>query len=251
MNTQKTVTGDNIIGTIKSVGIDGTTLKWIALVTMVIDHLAAVFLHSGLLCTVLRSIGRLSFPIFAFLIVQGYMHTRNRNKYALRLLLFAIISEIPYDLAFYNTFFVLRKQNIFFTLLAGLVAIRIMDYITNEMKFPDFIVDKGMVVMAQSAAEIAVILPMCFLAEKVNLCYSFAGILIIVLFYSLRDSKSGILWANVMFALMYGGIQLFGIAAILPLYLYNNKPGDRRYKWLFYIFYPAHLLLFWGIRKLI
>ena len=248
MNTEKTV-ADDLMRTIKKVGIDGTTLKWIALITMIIDHAAAVFLNHGAEYTVLRAVGRLSFPIFAFLITQGYRYTSDRRKYALRLFVFAIISEIPYDLAFYNEFVCLRKQNIFFSLLLGLIAIRVMDYITGEMKMPQWITDKRMVVLVQSGLQIATILIICYVAARTNLGYSYVGILLIVLYHSLRESKYGITWANVLFAFMYGGIQLYGLFAIIPLTFYNGKPGNRKYKWLFYAFYPAHLLVLWVIHR--
>jgi hypothetical protein len=250
MNTEKTVANDNVISTIKRVGIDATTLKWIALIAMVIDHVAAVFFdHEAAAYFVFRAIGRLSFPIFAFLITQGYVHTRDRNKYALRLLVFAVISELPYDLAFCNSIYSFKKQNIFFTLLIGLLVIRLMDYITSELKMPKWVVENEMVVLVQSGLQMMAILAICFFAHKAHLCYTYPGILLIVLFYSFRERTDGIVWPNVMFSFMYGKVQLFGMAAIIPLSLYNGKPGNRKYKWLFYIFYPAHLIVLWIIHK--
>jgi hypothetical protein len=91
------------------------TSKCIALSTMAIDHIGAVLLPSPKYL-LLRLIGRISFPIFCFLIVEGYYRTKNLKKYILRLFAFALISEIPYDLAFKKSFIYLNKQNIFFTL---------------------------------------------------------------------------------------------------------------------------------------
>ncbi|MCR5837953.1 MAG: conjugal transfer protein TraX [Lachnospiraceae bacterium] len=250
MNAERTVANDNVISTIKKVGIDGTTLKWIALIAMVIDHVGAVFfVPETTTYFVLRAIGRLSFPIFAFLITQGYVHTGNWKKYALRLLLFAFVSEIPYDLAFYNSVFSIKKQNIFFTLLLGLLVIRLKDYITNDLKMPKWAVENDMVVLVQSGIQLFVIITLCLLAYKANLCYSYPGILLIALFHAMRGRMDGIVWPNVIFSFMFGKIQLFGMAAIIPLSLYNGKPGNRKYKWLFYIYYPVHLVLFWMIHK--
>ena len=127
-------------------GFFGSDLKIIAIVAMFIDHLAAAFLqnvylhmlpsdiyasteastawfaaHPGvaafeILILLLRGIGRFGFPIFAFLLVEGFIHTSNVKKYALRLGIFALISEIPFNLAFANVFFYEKYQNVFFTL---------------------------------------------------------------------------------------------------------------------------------------
>lgn len=115
-------------------GISGSTLKLIAIITMIIDHTGATIVQkmlminadNGLLFgmyTVMRSIGRISFPIFCFLLVEGYLHTRNVRKYAVRLAIFAIISDIPFDLALHNTPFNFGYQNVYFTLLIGLLTL--------------------------------------------------------------------------------------------------------------------------------
>ncbi|NLC03985.1 MAG: TraX protein, partial [Tissierellia bacterium] len=91
-------------------------LKIIALISMVIDHYGAIF-QSGI--DIYRIIGRLAFPIYAFLLVEGYTHTRDVKKYGRRLLIFALVSELPFDLAFYGKLS-FTHQNIFFTLFIGL-----------------------------------------------------------------------------------------------------------------------------------
>ncbi len=119
----------------KKWGIDGSTLKLAAITIMLIDHTAATVLgrilqktdnYNGLLNSiyiVMRLIGRLAFPIFCFLLVEGMIHTHNRLKYAMRLAVFAIISEIPFDLALFGKPFYLHYQNVFFTLLIGLLVL--------------------------------------------------------------------------------------------------------------------------------
>jgi TraX protein. len=119
-------------------GISGSTLKLVAIFTMLIDHIAASILENLLRCggpssyanggllytvySIMRSIGRLAFPIFCFLLVEGFLHTRNKSKYAIRLGIFALISEIPFDLAFEGKMFSWGHQNVFFTLLIGLIV---------------------------------------------------------------------------------------------------------------------------------
>lgn len=132
-------------------GVTGTTLKIIAIVAMFIDHFAAIFLecylnemtlrypeavgnaaelmkHPGLMygsliMLVMRAIGRFGFPIFAFLLVEGFMHTRSVKKYALNLGIFALISELPFNLGFARSLFYIHYQNVFFTLLLGLLCL--------------------------------------------------------------------------------------------------------------------------------
>lgn len=130
-------------------GLSGSTIKLIAIIAMLIDHTAAVILErmmmrAGYLLAAsnnewlgswiaehrllyisymtMRLIGRFGFPIFCFLLVEGFLHTHNRKKYALRLLLFALISEIPFDFAFRGEWYYAGYQNVFFTLFFGLLA---------------------------------------------------------------------------------------------------------------------------------
>ena len=100
------------------------TLKLLALVTMIIDHVGAIFFPQFIW---LRYIGRLSMPIYAFLLVQGYMHTRNFNCYALRMGIFALLSEVPYDLLFQGTWLEFQRQNILFTFLTALFVMKLLD----------------------------------------------------------------------------------------------------------------------------
>ena len=129
--------------------LSGSALKWIALFTMLIDHIGAVLLECGVLQAysqnlptslsyetsyfifqadlIIRQIGRISFPIFCFLLVEGFHHTSNRKKYALRLFFFALLSEIPFDLALQGTFLEFGYQNVLFTLLFGFLTLWAME----------------------------------------------------------------------------------------------------------------------------
>ena len=99
-------------------GLNSFQLKCIAVITMIIDHTGAVLFPGEL---VFRYIGRISFPIFCFLLVEGFFHTRDMRKYMLRLGVFAVLSEIPYDLAFRGTMLEFSHQNVFFSLLIGVM----------------------------------------------------------------------------------------------------------------------------------
>ncbi|MBQ6875773.1 MAG: hypothetical protein IJN46_06025, partial [Lachnospiraceae bacterium] len=115
-------------GSSKISGLSADALKWIAMVTMFIDHLAYTSLnpygpHYVEMYTVMRTIGRIAFPLYCFLLVEGFMHTGNYRRYVLRIGLFALLSEIPFDLALMDSVLEFRSNNVFFTLLAGLLLI--------------------------------------------------------------------------------------------------------------------------------
>ncbi|MCH5341052.1 MAG: conjugal transfer protein TraX [Acetatifactor sp.] len=124
-------------------GISGSTVKLVGIITMLIDHFAAAvllrYMYAGgwsdrmyALYTILRLVGRLGFPIFCFLLVEGFEKTRSKTKYALRLLLFALISEVPFDLAFSAKVLEFGYQNVYFTLFLGLLALCAYDYLDNH-----------------------------------------------------------------------------------------------------------------------
>ena len=104
--------------------LSSSTLKIIAMAAMVLDHYSVIF--NGTESTVFRHIGRIAFPIFAFLIAEGAKRSKNKLKYAIRLLAFAFISEVPYDWAFYGEILHIEKQNVYFTLFLDLIVVIII-----------------------------------------------------------------------------------------------------------------------------
>ncbi|WP_313344000.1 TraX family protein [Sedimentibacter sp.] len=211
-------------------------LKIIALSTMIIDHYGAIF-HSG--TEIYRIIGRLSFPIYCFLLVEGYFHTSNVKKYALRLLIFAFISEIPFDLAFFNEVGFIH-QNIFFTLFLGLMTIYIIDNKSINLKYVKY----------------AIIPISCILAIILAVDYNIIGIIYILSFYYTkkytklkRFSVIGLIMAVTNFGAYI--LQQFSLLALPIVYFHNGKLGPKN-KFLqvsFYAAYPLHLLLFYVIKS--
>ena len=148
------------------------------MITMLIDHIGACVFERGLLLVdeirndaalfemlrntdrILRLIGRVSFPIFCFLLVEGFLHTHDRKKYALRLFLFALVSEIPFDLAIMGRLFDPVHQNIFFTLLIGLLAMMLCDYFRMQ---------------AQPVAQVLVLILAMVLAWALHTDYGYPG----------------------------------------------------------------------------
>lgn len=212
-----------------------TKLKIIACITMLIDHIGAVLYPE---VVILRMIGRIAFPIFAFLIAEGYYHTKNPRKYLLRLGLFAIISEIPFDLAFNNKVLEFSHQNVFFTLCLGLLAIHLFTYFYSRQQ-----------VFASGSVIICMLIAFVLRTD-----YSLFGILLIFAFYKFRDDKIlryiipiMVLLAMTVMSLRWD-IVACHLISMLFIYLYNGKKGYSL-KYLFYIFYPAHLLVLFLINN--
>lgn len=210
--------------------LDGTMLKWIACLSMLIDHLGAVC-FSGIIG--FRIIGRLAFPIYCFLLVEGAVHTHDMKKYILRMGLFALISEIPFDLAFYHQWIYTGHQNVFFTLGLGLLAIWFLEHPIDNLDIPDALYRLLVVIVAG------------LIAEFLNTDYGFTGVMIICIFYYLRErSLEKYLIVAILLAAM-GGVEVYAVLALIPMLLYNGERGrqTKMMQYGFYIFYPAHLLL--------
>lgn len=228
----------------RAFGLSGGTLKIIALVTMIIDHATHMFVDYGsnqTLYLIGRGIGRLAFPIYCFLIVEGFYHTRSVLKYALRLFLFALISEIPFDLAFYGTIFYRGHQNVFFTLFLGVVMMYLIQ--TARTK-----VSQGQAVLQTLVlfASYAVVFAAAFFLQA---DYGLNGIILILLMFIFHGNRASVAIVDVMMNLLMGGnIQYAGALSAIPISFYNGKKGISL-KYFFYAIYPLHLLLFYWIKN--
>lgn len=208
--------------------LDSFQLKCIAIVSMALDHTGAVLYPSQIW---LRCLGRIAFPIFCFLIVEGFFHTHDVRRYMGRLGVFALISEIPYDLAFRGVPLEYAHQNVFFTLLIG---IGMMVLLERNREWP---------------VKAVILLLAMWLAVLIRSDYNFRGVLLIFVFYIFHESRWLAVTAGGLWNFLYQGvIQKYGVLSVLPLALYNGERG-RKMKYFFYIFYPAHLLLLYGISR--
>ncbi len=167
--------------------LSGTALKRIACLSMLLDHIGASLLENGLfkqgafwpgdvqLDGVLRLVGRLAFPIYCFLLVEGFLHTHDLKKYALRMLGFALISEGPFDWAFFSGVY-WGHQNVYFTLLLGLLAMKALDTYQTPEGMPTL---KGILGAAA-----------CFLGAALLHCdYDVLGLALILALYMTRKDK--------------------------------------------------------------
>lgn len=223
--------------------LDGSILKLLAVVTMFIDHAALILLpcipalrvplFAGCTAyTLLRKIGRLAFPLFCFLLAEGFFHSKDRLRYSLRLMMFALISELPFNLMVSGRLFFPDSQNVYFTLFLGVCALWVL---TSDLKIH---------------WKLLILVPGLVLLPYLHTDYGRNGVLLIVLLYLLREKP--LASCLVSFPLLSGGFAAW--LAFVPMGMYNGKRGfitGNALKYAFYAFYPVHMLLLLGIRYLL
>ncbi len=228
--------------------MDRVQIKYIAIAAMLIDHIAAFFLtpekHPALIALyiIMRTVGRIAGPVMLYFLAEGYSHTSSKLKYGLRLLCFGIISQIPYSLARYGKVST-ENLNVIITLFMSFLMLAATDRIKNQ-------VFKGLTVFV-------------FILLTAFSDWGIIGPLIVWLFYISRDDRKsqikaymiivGIYLAStIAFVIQdsqrwYEGICQIGLVLVIPLLgTYNGASGKKTVfnKWIFYIFYPFHLLVF-------
>ena len=220
-------------------------LKLIALITMTIDHIGIVF--GTPFYNALRIVGRISFPIFAFLLTEGYLHTKKFSRYLLRLVVLAIISEVIYDYVFYDSFFYLEANNVFFTLALGLVTLKLLDI--SKKTITKYVQNKLDYYIALSFMTTIILIVMGLMATIFHVSYGMLGIVMISSFYLFKDKPVVLVLAILVATLLLAEpIQLFSLLSFACIYLYNQKLGKQS-KLFFYLYYPVHILVL-GIIKL-
>ena len=217
--------------------LDGTALKIIAMISMVFDHIGDAFFPEQ---TWMRVIGRIAMPVFAFCVAEGFAHTRDRKRYLMRMGIFALISEVPFDL-FAEGSVNLTHQNIMFTFLWAMLGLTCYEKITENKK------------AAAKAAGFLVLAVFAGTSVLLLLDYNLTACGLVMIFYLLRGKnmflRTGIA-ALYHAALRNVGIYWFGLLSFPLLLLYNGEKG-KGLKWLFYVFYPGHMLAIWLIKILL
>lgn len=234
----------------KRSGLSGSTLKIIAMVTMLIDHIAAAVLLRLLLdmqnhmtnmeaynrlvvvYQVMRAIGRIAFPIYCFLLVEGFQKTRNLGKYILRLAIFAVIAEVPFDLCFTSQPVSLDYQSVMLTLLIGVLTMWGVSLLEKHVQNRLLMVSGSAVIILIGAAA----------AELLHTDYGYMGVICIMVIYVLRRVR----WLQITGGCLIFLWEIWAPIAFIPIAFYNGKRG-LKLKYLFYLFYPVHLLLLYLI----
>ena len=217
--------------------LDGTSLKLIAMISMVFDHVGDMFFPGALW---MRMIGRLAMPLFSFCIAEGYAHTKNKQRYLMRMGVFALVSEIPFDLAFEGRVG-LGHQNIMLSFFLAILALMVFDRIRGEGKEH---------AAGKTLLGILCVCAVAVLALLLRADYTLFAVLAVFLFYVLRNRhpllRCGVGVGFLALTRTVGYYRATGLS-LIPLLLYNGKRG-RGLKWLFYAFYPGHLLLLYLLK---
>ena len=235
-------------------GLTSNMLRCIAVVLMLSDHIWATYMSFGNWMTY---IGRMAFPIFAFQIAEGFVHTKNFKKYSLRLLGFAFVTEIPFNLFYSSRWFNPYHQNVLFTLLLGLLAIRVIDNVKKDHTKKNIGVSALWLGLICAASVIGFV------------DYGFLGVLIVVMFYVFRGfpfawlaQLIGMVAINVVFfeglvipvellgKLIEIPTQAFAVFSLIPIWLYGGRKGksNKALQYGFYAFYPVHMLILYLIK---
>ena len=222
-------------------GINGAQLKYIAFASMFIDHFNKAIITPFLtgtgpmviITTIFDILGRIAFPIFAFMVVEGFFKTKSQWKYLRNLLIFAVISEIPYDMfqsaEFVNTW----SQNILWGLALGLFTIMIIDKLKDYIKKRPLWIFISLLIVALSSLG----------SMLISSDYEYYAIIIIYLYYIFYDKRpvaSGLGYLVII-------KEIYAILGFATVLLYNGEKGKQN-KIFNYLFYPVHLLIFGIIR---
>lgn len=244
--------------------LNGSTLKMIAMVTMLIDHMAAVvilymttvyrasemFSGANTIYIVMRQIGRTAFPIFCFLLIEGFVHTRDRFRYLARLMMFALVSEVPFDLALTGKAISWQNQNVYFTLALGMGMMMVMEWgasgIRNYFTKNENVNAAGKSYVFEQIFKIVILFLFMVLAKQIHCDYAENGVLLIAILFLLKEKR--------LIACIVGYLAFmwepFCFPAFLLIPLYNGRRGWN-VKYIFYAFYPLHLLLLYVLRVML
>lgn len=254
--------------------LTGNTVKLIAVSAMFIDHFCKIVLqwllanywepmmfagditeeHFRKIDTFIRfdlqGVGTIAFPLFCFLLAEGFQHTKNRKRYIGMMLVFAIISEIPFGIGFFANYsmeegsfpFYWNYQNIYFTLFLSLISLAFVDHFSTNSELRNERI-KAIVLQVISVAVIAAI------AEVTCCDYGLMGIVFVVAFYVCRKSR---VYQVLMFLLAYmlsTGNQptIFVLLACIIILLYNRERGRLKIKYFVYAFYPVHIIMLYFV----
>ena len=242
----------------KKLELTSASLHLLAMAFMLCDHMWATIIPGNQWLT---TVGRLTYPIYAFLLVEGYFHTRSVKKYALRLLMLAVVSEIPFNLMYGSAVFYPVHQNVIWTLLIGLGCVHLNEQV------------KGRSMMLRVFTAGATLLGGALLGLLSFADYNAPGVLTILVFYFFRGRKwwclagqiAALWWLNVeVLKGLAFEVELFGethfivqqsfaLLALVLIWLYRGRKGmdSRVFQYACYAFYPLHMLALHFIRSMI
>lgn len=221
------------------------TLRLIALLCMFLDHMGLALFPA---VSAFRCAGRLAFPLYCFLLTQGYLHTRSRSSYGRRLLLLALLSEVPADMLIFGRAVSFVEQNVLFSLLLSLLALYAVDRLKDR-----------------PLAAWAAVMSVCVCAMAANVSYGWLGPALCLCAHYGQESRLKLAASMGGALLLYSAslalsgvaaswvlVSLCALLALIPLLMYNGRPGPRgpALSFLFYAAYPLHLIALIIVRSL-
>ncbi|MCR5196615.1 MAG: conjugal transfer protein TraX [Pseudobutyrivibrio sp.] len=253
--------------------VTGTGLKLLAVITMFIDHLAVtadvfgflykfptcedLYINQATIYWIMRGIGRLAFPIYCYLLVEGFFHSKNLLKYGLRLLAVAIISEIPFNLVSTRQLFIFETNNVLWELLLGLIVLFGIDSIK---KYKEPFLESTRATQVAKVLAMAVVTALGMVISQVtHLDYSHSGIACIVVIYLTHCSADkvkqlrGFIYGVICLTAISSTLEIVALLDIVPLRNYQGHRGwdNKALRWFFYLFYPVHLSVLYIVAQII
>lgn len=227
----------------KNLRVNGNQLKLFALITMTVDHIG-VQLFPHLL--ILRIIGRLSMPVFAYMIAEGCRYTRNRYKHILLTSALGFLCQIVYFITTGSLYL-----NILFTFSLSIALIYAFENAIARRTFAAYLTAVSSLL---SVSFLCQVLPILLSQTDFQIDYGFTGILLPVLIYFGKNRKQALFlsaFGQILMCLALTGIQWYCLLSLIPVALYDGTRGKAKLKYLFYIYYPAHLAALHGISLLL
>ena len=219
--------------------LNGNQLKLIALITMTIDHIGMCLFPQVLM---FRMIGRLSMPIYAYMIAEGCRYTRNKKKYILLTAAVGFLCQIVYIVAMESLY-----QNILITFSLSILLIYAIDNALTKQSTAACVLASGILLAVYFLCQI---LPKLLPNTDYGICYGFFGVLLPIFTFLGKDKKQKLILTalgQIAMNMDLGDIQWYCLFSLIPLALYDGTRGKRKLKYLFYIYYPAHLAILYLI----
>lgn len=223
--------------------LSGNILKIIALIAMTVDHIGLELMNDNI---IFRIVGRLAFPIFAFMIAEGCVYTRSRGKYLFKIAALALICQAAYYFAMNSLY-----MCILVTFSLSVCLIYLYDYMVKKQSTVTALI---FLLALISVYLICEALPRALIFTDFNIDYGFFGVMVPLLIYIGKDKLQKLILCAlglISLSVSLGQIQWFCLLALVPLALYSGERGKARIKNLFYIYYPAHLLLIYLVNGII
>lgn len=222
--------------------LNGNQLKLIALITMTVDHIGMLLFPRVML---FRIIGRIAFPIFAYMIAEGCTYTRSRGKYLLTMVSLAFLCQLVYFFAMGSLYMCVLVT---FSLSIGLIYT--IDLGRNK-KGIYWAAPGGMLLFVFAATTV---LPRLLQGTDYGVDYDFWGVMLPVFAYlgvSKKDKFALLSAGLILLSRDLGGVQWYCLLSLIPIYFYDGTRGSRKLKYLFYVYYPVHLVVLHGVSLLI